>query len=70
MNHIIRTAGVQQLIKDLSSKIVARNGSIKGFTFQDAVSVLEQHLNNKNVAEEMRQKEASLAKEDYLQCQK
>jgi hypothetical protein len=24
----------------------------------------------KNVAEEMRQKEASLAKEDYLQCQK
>jgi glycosyltransferase involved in cell wall biosynthesis len=67
--YLIRTAGVQQLIKDLSSKIVARHGSIKGFTFQDAVSVLEQHLNNKNVAEEMRQKEASLAKEDYLTCQ-
>jgi hypothetical protein len=68
--YLIKTAGVQQLIKDLNSKITARAGSIRGFSFQDAVSLLEQHLNNKNVAEQMRQNEANLVKEDYLKCHK
>jgi glycosyltransferase involved in cell wall biosynthesis len=68
--YLIQTAGIQQLIKDLNSKITARAGSIRAFSFQDAVSVLEQHLNNKNAAEQMRLNETKLVKEDYLQCQK
>jgi len=67
--YLIKTAGIQQIIRDLNSKIIARNGSIKGFSFKDAVSLLEQHLNNKVAAEEMRQKESSLPKESFLTCQ-
>jgi hypothetical protein len=56
------------MIKDLQSKIVARAGSIKGFTFKEAVQMLEQHLNNKVVHEKMRLSEHALEKEDYLVC--
>jgi len=50
--------------------LVARGGTIKSFTFKDAVSLLEQHLNNKVMSEQMRHNEDKLQKEDYLECQK
>ena len=68
--YLINTAGIQQIIKDLNSKLVARGGTIKSFTFKDAVSLLEQHLNNKVMSEQMRHNEDKLQKEDYLECQK
>lgn len=67
--YLIKTAGIQQIIRDLNSKIIARGGSIRGFSFKDAVSLLEQHLNNKVASEDMRLKENNLPREDYLQCQ-
>ena len=67
--YLIKTAGIQQIIRDLNSKIIARAGSIRGFTFADTMPILEQHLNNKVAAEEMRHKEAELPKESFLTCQ-
>jgi glycosyltransferase involved in cell wall biosynthesis len=68
--YLIKTAGIQQMIRDLNSKIVARGGTIRGFAFADTVQLLEQHLNNKVAAEEMRHKEAELPKESFLTCQR
>lgn len=67
--YLIHTAGVQLLIRDLQSKIVARNGSIKSYSYQDAIALLEQYLNNKVICEHMRQQETTLPKEDFLICQ-
>lgn len=67
--YLINTSGVQMMIRDLQSKIVARGGSIKSFSFQDAVQILEQHLNNKAGHEAMRHSENTLPREDYLVCQ-
>lgn len=67
--YLINTAGIQLVIKDLQSKIVARGGSIRSFTFKDAVSILEQHLAMKVSHEQMRHNEATLPKEDFLSCQ-
>ena len=66
--YLVNTAGVQIMIRDLQSKIVARNGSIKAFTLKEAVQGLEQLLNNKVGCEQMRHNENSLEKEDYLVC--
>jgi hypothetical protein len=66
--YLLGIASTQMMIKDLQSKIVARAGSIKGFTFKEAVQMLEQHLNNKVVHEKMRLSEHALEKEDYLVC--
>lgn len=67
--YLTKTAGIQQIIRDLNSKIIARGGSIKSFTFNDAIQTLEQYLNNKIGCEELREKESTIAKEDYLKCQ-
>lgn len=65
--YLLKTSGVQQLIRDLYGKIAAKNGTIKSFTFHDAIQLLENHLNNKLICEKMRTEESSITKEDYLQ---
>jgi hypothetical protein len=65
--YLLKTSGVQQVIRDLYSKISAKNGTIKSFTFQDAVRLLENHLNNKIISEKMRTEESNIPKEDYLE---
>jgi len=67
--YLINTSHVQQIIRDLSTKLIARNGTIKTFLFKDAVQALEQYLNNKVAAESMRFNEEKLEIEDFLRCQ-
>ena len=64
--YLIYTAPIQKIIKDLDSKIIAKNGVIQGYGFPDAIKVLEYHLNNKLACEEMRLNPALLKNEDFL----
>lgn len=68
--YLINTAHVQIIIKDVCEKIVARGGTVNGFGHKNLVEIMEQHLNNKLVYEQLRQNVNSLNKESYLTCQK
>jgi hypothetical protein len=68
--YLCRTAPIQQLIEDLTCGLVCRRGQISGFSYQDAVKMLEQHLNNKIVCETLRTQPHLLKSEDYLECYK
>jgi glycosyltransferase involved in cell wall biosynthesis len=63
----IRTSLVQNLIRDLSSRIVARNGMITTLDYIKVVEVLEAHLNNKIACENIRTQKIETA-EDFLIC--
>lgn len=68
--YLFNTAHVQLCVRDVYDKIIARNGNVQGFGFKQLVDILEQHLNNKVVHEQIRKNEANLVKESYLSCQK
>jgi len=44
--HLLNTANIQCLIKDVSLGVVARNGSIHSLNKENVINILEQHLNN------------------------
>lgn len=64
---IIHTSQIQTLIKDLSAKLVARNGMITTIDYGKAVQILEAHLNNKIACETMRTQTIQEG-EDFLIC--
>ena len=64
--YLTNTAIMQQIIKDLNSKIVCRGGTMSSFTYQDAIKILEGHLNNKIICEKLRTESHDLKPEDYL----
>jgi hypothetical protein len=64
--HIIKTANIQNLIKELNSGLMAQNGNITIATKQHAVTILEGLLNNKIMCEKMRLDPNSLKKEDFI----
>lgn len=63
---MIKTAHCQSLIRDLSSALIAKNGSITSMDKNAVVQNLEAHLNNKIVCEQMRSSAKNIAKEDFI----
>jgi glycosyltransferase involved in cell wall biosynthesis len=66
---LLNTAPIQQLVKDLTSRVMCNKGLMTSFDHKKAVSVLESHLNNKVVCEQLRLQPNLLKPEDYLSCQ-
>lgn len=66
---LINTALAQTLIKDMQSRLVARNGIINTVDYNQAIKILEGILNHKIALETMRINPKLQTKEDYLQCQ-
>lgn len=64
--YILKTANIQNLIKDFCGGIIARNGHISIANRQNAVELLEAFLNNKIACEQMRQNMNALSKEDFI----
>jgi hypothetical protein len=64
--YIFMTAPIQQLVKELTSKLVCKGGVIKTVGFKEATDILESHLNNKIVCEKLRTQPELLKPEDYL----
>jgi glycosyltransferase involved in cell wall biosynthesis len=64
--YLFNTSPIQQVIQDISNKITCRGGMVSGFSYPDAVKVLEYHLNNKIVCEQLRKQQHLLQPEDYL----
>jgi len=67
--YLINTAPVQNIIKDLSGKMLAKGGSVKQFWYPEAINLLEHHLNNKILHEHARHNQNELKRESYLTCQ-
>jgi len=63
---LVKTAMSQNLIRDLSSILVARNNMIQSIDYNHALQVLNQLLNEKMNYEHMRVNESSIPKEDFL----
>jgi glycosyltransferase involved in cell wall biosynthesis len=63
---MVKTAVAQNLIKDLSSMLIARNNMIQSVDYNYALQVLNQLLNDKLHYENMRLSEQSMTREDYL----
>jgi hypothetical protein len=53
----------------MSQRIVARRGKISGFSYKEAVEILEQIMNEKILHEEIRHHPERLLPENYLTCQ-
>jgi glycosyltransferase involved in cell wall biosynthesis len=66
---LLKTSNIQCLIKDMSQRIVARRGKISGFSYKEAVEILEQIMNEKILHEEIRHHPERLLPENYLTCQ-
>lgn len=64
--HLLKTANMQTLIKELSNGLVAKNGSIISINRQYAVEILEGLLNNRIMCEQMRLNPNSINKEDFI----
>lgn len=64
---LIDCSKIQCLIKDLSSRLVARDGSIQTFNYEKAIKVLEAHMNNKIVCEQIRSQNINMD-EDFIIC--
>lgn len=64
--HLLNTANIQVLIRDLTNGIIAKNGHINTINKQYAVDILENLLNNKIVCEKMRLDPNSVKKEDFI----
>jgi glycosyltransferase involved in cell wall biosynthesis len=63
--NFLHTAQIQTLLKDLSGRLVARNGMITSFDYNRVVEILEAHLNNKIACEKIRTENIDL-REDFL----
>lgn len=64
--HLLRTASIQNLIRDLTNGLIAKNGNTMSINRQYAVDMLEGLLNNKITCEQMRLDPASIKKEDFI----
>ena len=64
---LLHTSQMQNVIKDLCSKLVARGGLITTFDHGKAVQILESHLNNKIACESLRTQNTDTT-EDFLTC--
>lgn len=65
--NLIKSSQMQSLIKDLSSRLVAREGTIQTFSYDKGIEILEAHLNNKIVCEKIRTEKLN-SNEDFLSC--
>jgi glycosyltransferase involved in cell wall biosynthesis len=63
---LMKTASVQNIIKDITSVVVAKNNMVQSVNFNYALDNLNTHLQNKINAETMRVNYKNLSKEDYL----
>lgn len=66
-HNLANSAIIKTLIKDLSTKLVAKNGMIQSFDHKKTTDILESFLNNKVVCAEILAKIKDL-NEDYLLC--
>lgn len=64
--HLIKTANIQNLIRELESGLIAKNGNIVSVNRQYAVEILENILSNKVSCEKMRLDPNSIKKEDFI----
>lgn len=67
--YLANTAPIQNLIKDLNFKLSTSGGLMTTIDHKKAVEILENHLNNKIVAENARKNTSNIKNEDYLNCQ-
>lgn len=64
--HLLQTANIQTLIKDLTNGLVAKNGSIVSTNKQYAIDILENFIANKINCEKMRLNPNTMVKEDFI----
>lgn len=64
--HLIGTANIQNLIRELTSGMIAKNGTIVSVTRQYAIDILENILSNKVNCEKMRLDPNNIKKEDFI----
>lgn len=64
--HLLKTANIQNLIKELTSGLIAKNGAITSVDRQYAINILENLLNNRIMCEQMRLNPNSINKEDFI----
>lgn len=65
-SHLIKTANIQMLVRDLNNSLIAKNGNITVANKQNAVEILEMFLTNKIMCEKMRLESDKLSKEDFI----
>lgn len=64
--HLLRTAHIQTLIKDMTGGLISRNGIITVASRQLVIDILEGFIHNKINCEKMRQNPNSITKEDFI----
>ena len=64
--YLINTAPIQMLIKDFINGLVARNSVTKIMKHEEVIDILESHLNNKIMCEQMRSNFDAIKKEDFI----
>lgn len=64
--HLIGTANIQNLIRELTSGMIAKNGTMVSVTRQYAIDILENILSNKVNCEKMRLDPNNIKKEDFI----
>jgi len=64
--HLLKTANIQNLIKDMSSGLIAKNGTLISSSRQQAVDILESFIHNKVNCEKMRNQPNLITKEDFI----
>lgn len=63
---LLKTAHIQTLIRDASSGVVAKNGTMSSLSYQQIVEILESHMHNKIMCEKMRTEPNSIIKDDFI----
>jgi glycosyltransferase involved in cell wall biosynthesis len=63
---ILNTAIVQCLMRDLANGIVVNGGGIMPINKNQAIQILEGHLNNQISCEKMRTQQSAIVKEDFI----
>jgi glycosyltransferase involved in cell wall biosynthesis len=64
--HLLKTANIQNIIKELDGGLIAKNGSITSINKEYAINILEGLLTNKINCEKMRLNPQTINKEDFL----
>lgn len=64
--HLLKTANIQNLIKDMSSGLIAKNGTLITSNRQQTVDILEGFIHNKVNCEKMRNQPNLITKEDFI----
>jgi glycosyltransferase involved in cell wall biosynthesis len=67
--HLLKTANIQSLIKDITNTLITRSGSIGIFDKKEALEILEGFFNNKIICEKMRTNPELITKEDFINAQ-